>query len=55
MGDGDSLLLVGVYINDLVICRPNNDDIVIFKQQIMERFKMGNLRLLTYYLGIKVK
>jgi hypothetical protein len=30
-GTGASLLLVGVYVDDLVICGPNSENIVQFK------------------------
>ena len=50
-----SLLLVGVYVDDLIICGPDRECISIFKQQMMATFSMSDLGLLSYYLGIEVK
>ena len=54
-GNGDSLLLLGVYVDDLIICGPNNKYIVEFKQQMCRTFSMSDLGLLSYYLGMEVK
>jgi hypothetical protein len=54
-GIGGSLLLVGVYVDDLIICGPNTRDISVFKQQMKKSFSMSDLGLLSYYLGIEVK
>jgi hypothetical protein len=54
-GTGASLLLVGVYVDDLVICGPNSGNIVNFKQQMMKSFNMSDLGLLSYYLGMEVR
>ncbi|XP_066365624.1 uncharacterized mitochondrial protein AtMg00810-like [Miscanthus floridulus] len=50
-----SLLLVGVYVDDLVIYGPNVSDISWFKQEMKKKFSMSDLGLLSYYLGIEVK
>lgn len=47
-------LLVGVYVDDLVITRSSTTDINIFKSQMQELFEMSDLGLLSYYLGIEV-
>jgi hypothetical protein len=54
-GTGDSLVLVGVYVDDLVICGPDNRAIAVFKQQMMKTFNMSDLGQLSYYLRIEVK
>ena len=54
-GTGDSLLLVGVYVDDLIICGPNNLKIAEFKEQMKNTFSMSDLGLLSYYLGMEVK
>jgi len=51
----DSFLLVGVYVDDLIISGPNTEDIRNFKQEMMKKFSMSDLGLLNYYLGIEVK
>jgi hypothetical protein len=51
----DSFLLVGVYVDDLVISGPNVSDICQFKLEMKKKFSMSDLGLLSYYLGIEVK
>jgi hypothetical protein len=47
-------LVVGVYVDDLVITSSDHDDIKLFKD-MSDAFKMSDFRLLHYYLGIEVK
>lgn len=54
-GAGASQLLVGVYVDDIIIHGPNSERITEFKQQMMKSFKMSDLGLLSYYLGMEVK
>jgi hypothetical protein len=51
----DSFLLVGVYVDDLIISGPSVSDITRFKTEMRRRFSMSDLGLLSYYLGIEVK
>jgi hypothetical protein len=53
-GDSVSYLLVGVYVDDLIITGTDVGTIREFKQQMHHLFKMSNLGLLSYYLGIEV-
>jgi hypothetical protein len=53
-GSGDSLLLLGVYVNDLIICGPDKKRIADFKDQMSKTFSMSDLGLLSYYLGMEV-
>jgi hypothetical protein len=46
------LLVIGVYVDDLLIAGPVDEDIEKFKQEMREQFKMIHLRLLTNYLSI---
>jgi hypothetical protein len=48
-------LIVGVYVDDLIISGNSIKLIDKFKQEMAEVFKMSDLGLLTYYLGIEVK
>jgi hypothetical protein len=48
-------LVVGVYIDDLIITGSDRDDIRSFKEEMAAAFKMSDLGLLHYYLGIEVK
>jgi hypothetical protein len=49
-----SRLIVGVYVDDLIITGNRNDDIGTFKAEMKKVFRMSDLGLLTYYLGIEV-
>uniref|UniRef100_A0ACD5TXY1 Uncharacterized protein n=1 Tax=Avena sativa TaxID=4498 RepID=A0ACD5TXY1_AVESA len=49
-----ALLLVGVYVDDLIITGSRTADIVEFKEQMMKMYSMSDLGLLSYYLGIEV-
>nr|GEY72719.1 ribonuclease H-like domain, reverse transcriptase, RNA-dependent DNA polymerase [Tanacetum cinerariifolium] len=50
----DSTLLIGVYVEDLIIISTPKKEIDKFKDQMEEKFKMSDLGLLAYYLGIEV-
>jgi hypothetical protein len=50
----DGFLLVGVYVDDLIITGPSSANIEAFKKEMMKSFSMSDLGLLTYYLGIQV-
>ena len=50
-----SLLLVGVYVDDLVITGADGYEIMVFNAEMRHLFKMSDLGLLSYYLGIEVK
>ena len=53
-GSGTSLLIVGVYVDDLVITGADTAEIISFKQQMTGMFRMSDLGMLSYYLGIEV-
>jgi hypothetical protein len=48
-------LVVGVYIDDLIITGSDRDNIRSFKEEMAAAFKMSDLDLLHYYLSIEVK
>jgi hypothetical protein len=48
-------LVVGVYVDDLIITGSDCNNIRSFKEEMVVAFKMSNLGLLHYYLGIEVK
>nr|GEY14432.1 ribonuclease H-like domain, reverse transcriptase, RNA-dependent DNA polymerase [Tanacetum cinerariifolium] len=49
----DSTLLIGVYVDDLIITGTPKEKINKFKAQMKEKFEMNDLGLLAYYLGTK--
>ena len=52
---GTSCLIIGVYVDDLIITGTENHQIEDFKAQMKNQFEMSDLGLLTSYLGIEVK
>ena len=53
-GTGARRLVVGVYVDDLIIAGGNQVDIDTFKDQMKATFKMSDLGLLHYYLGLEM-
>jgi hypothetical protein len=53
-GEASSRLLLGVYVDDLIVTGSSTPEIAKFKQEMMDRFKMSDLGLLAYYLGMEV-
>jgi hypothetical protein len=51
---GASRLIVGVYVDDLIITGASSKEIKAFKQEMQRVFRMSDLGLLSYYLGIEV-
>ncbi|WVZ61915.1 hypothetical protein U9M48_011722 [Paspalum notatum var. saurae] len=54
-GRGAERLVVGVYVDDLVITGTSSSSIQKFKAEMTKVFKMSDLGLLSYYLGIEVR
>ena len=54
-GEGAGRLLVGVYVDDLIVTGNDAREIGRFKIEMKDRFEMSDLGLLTFYLGIEVK
>lgn len=51
----DSLLIVGVYVDDLFVTGTSEVEIQTFKQQMEGEFEMCDLGILSYYLGLEVQ
>jgi hypothetical protein len=54
-GNGDQLLLVGVYVDDLIITGASQEEVAKFKQEMTKLFRMTDLGILSFYLGIEVQ
>jgi hypothetical protein len=54
-GGCDNFLLIGVYVDDLIITGSDVEEIAKFKEQMHGMFRMSDLGLLSYYLGIEVE
>jgi hypothetical protein len=53
-GNGGNAMLVGVYVNDLVITGTKDAEIATFKEEMKVTFQMSDIGLLSFYLGIEV-
>jgi hypothetical protein len=53
--NGDMQLVVGVYVDDLIINGSDCNDIKSFKEEMAAAFKTRDLNTLHYYLSIEVK
>ncbi|XP_048226824.1 secreted RxLR effector protein 161-like [Ricinus communis] len=51
----EDVIIVGVYVDDLILTGSSAELIKKFKQEMMQKFEMSDLGLLSYYLGIEVK
>ncbi|XP_039827156.1 uncharacterized protein LOC120688863 [Panicum virgatum] len=54
-GSRRSVLLVGVYVDDLVIAGADAEEVEEFMAAMKQRFDMSDLGLLSFYLGIEVR
>lgn len=48
------IIILGVYVDDLIVTGSNEDKISEFKKRMRSIFEMSDLGKLTYYLGIEV-
>lgn len=48
-------VLLGVYVDDLIVTGADEREIQLFKVEMKNTFKMSDLGYLSYYLGIEVK
>ncbi|XP_039789556.1 uncharacterized mitochondrial protein AtMg00810-like [Panicum virgatum] len=53
-GNGANALLVGVYVDDLVITDTKDTEVEAFKEEMKDTFQMSDLGPLSFYLGIEV-
>ncbi|KAK3124877.1 hypothetical protein QOZ80_7BG0595270 [Eleusine coracana subsp. coracana] len=53
-GNGGNALLVGVYVDDLVINGTKDAEVAAFKEDMKATFQMSDLGPLSFYLGIEV-
>jgi hypothetical protein len=54
-GLGESRVVVGVYVDDLIITGASPREIDAFKREMQRLFQMSDLGLLSFYLGIEVR
>ena len=54
-GNDKERVLVGIYVDDLIITGPREEKIEKFKEEMKEKFEMTDLGLLSSYLGMEVR
>ena len=54
-GNKCNVLLVGVYVDDLIIIGAEEQKVEVFKAQMKKAFDMSDLGLLYFYLGVEVR
>jgi len=54
-GEGQRRLLLGMYVDDLILTGADSNELTQFKEEMKNTFKMSDLGLLSYYLGIEVQ
>ncbi|WVZ48804.1 LOW QUALITY PROTEIN: hypothetical protein U9M48_000211 [Paspalum notatum var. saurae] len=54
-GEGRGRVLLGVYVDDLILTGAEEEAVSVFKDEMKRSFKMSDLGRLSYYLGIEVK
>ena len=47
-------IIIGVYVDDMIITRSNSHKIVEFKENMKQLFEMMDLGILSSYLGIEI-
>jgi hypothetical protein len=52
-GKSESRLLIGVYVDDLIVIGSCNKMISEFKKHMQEEFKMSDLGSLNFYLALR--
>jgi len=53
-GFGKTAIILGVYVDDLIVTGSEKKEIETFNKQMTDEFEMSDLGLLSYYLGIEV-
>jgi len=53
-GNAQKRLIVGIYVDDLIITGGDVAELRVFKEDMKRRFQMSDLGTLSYYLGIEV-
>ena len=54
-GHSEQRLIMGVYVDDLIITGGDMEVLGRLKREMSKNFKMSNLGMLSYYLGIKAQ
>lgn len=47
-------IIMIIYVDNIFICKSKNDNILNFKEKLIERFRIKNFELILYYLNVKI-
>ena len=50
----ENYMIIAVYVNDLLLIKSKFNDVFDFKNKLMIRFRVKNLKKITFYLKIKI-
>lgn len=48
------IIIIVIYIDDMILTWDDEESIIEIKRQLEKRFKMTDIGLLNYYLGLEV-
>jgi hypothetical protein len=54
-GEGSDRILLGIYVDDLIITGSSERGIATFKEEMKQTFRMSDLGRLSFYLGLEVQ
>jgi hypothetical protein len=54
-GEGATTVIIGVYVDDLIVTGGDRAEIMSFKKQMTSEFDMSDLGVLSFYLGLEVE
>ena len=49
--DGSSILILLIWVDDILICSNNKNDLISVKQILSDRFRMKDLGILRWFFG----
>ncbi|XP_022151647.1 uncharacterized protein LOC111019555 [Momordica charantia] len=52
---GTTIVIVSLYVDDLLVTGSDNNQIEVFKQEMMKVFEMVDLGLMHYFLGMEIQ
>ena len=52
---GDSMVIIVVWVDDCIVAASNETDLNVVKNMLKTKFKMTDLKQLSWFLGIEFK
>ena len=50
----DNICFLGIYVDDLILVSLSNDVVIDFKKELCSKFKMKDIGMIKYFLGVKI-